>query len=120
MSVLEINNYDLFNTKLNENSMTVVVFSAGFCKPCKEIYPFIQEQAEKNTNITFIKVDIEAGYEISEKYDIQTIPHFKFFKNNDEIVTFSGANRTSITDAINKLIEQVNEIQNIVSAKLIE
>jgi len=104
MSVLHINSLYEFNEKIRD-SITVVVFSAGFCKPCKEIYPYIQEKAEKYTNITFIKVDIEDGSEISEKYEIQTIPHFKFFKDNKEILKFSGANKQNITEAINKLLE---------------
>ena len=104
MSVLHINDLNEFNEKIKDN-MTVVVFSAGFCKPCKEIYPYIEKIAETHTNITFVKVDIEEGSEISEKYEIQTIPHFKFFKENEEIVTFSGANKQNITEAINKLLE---------------
>ena len=41
----------------------------------------------------------------NQKFEIQTIPHFKFFKENKEIVTFSGANKQNITEAINKLLE---------------
>jgi thioredoxin 1 len=104
MSVLHIDDLNEFNEKI-KNNKTFVVFSAGFCKPCKEIYPYIEEKASKYTDITFIKVDIEEGSEISEKYEIQTIPHFKFFKENKEIVTFSGANKQNITEAINKLLE---------------
>lgn len=104
MSVLHIDDLNEFNEKIKDNK-TVVVFSAGFCKPCKEIYPYIEEIAEKHTDITFIKVDIEECSEILEKYEIQSIPHFKFFKENKEIVTFSGANKQNITEAINKLLE---------------
>jgi thioredoxin 1 len=103
-AVLDINSLNDLNEKIKDN-MTVVVFSAGFCKPCKEIYPYIEKIAETHTNITFVKVDIVEGSEISEKYEIQTIPHFKFFKENKEIVTFSGANKQNITEAINKLLE---------------
>jgi len=104
MSVLDINDLNEFNEKIKDN-MTVVVFSAEFCKPCNEIYPYIKEKAETHTNITFVKVDIVKCSEISEEYEIQTIPHFKFFKENKEIVTFSGANKQNITEAINKLLE---------------
>lgn len=104
MSVLHIDDLNEFNEKIKDNK-TVVVFSAGFCKPCKEIYPYIEEIAEKHTDITFIKVDIEECSEILEKYEIQSIPHFKFFKENKEIVTFSGANKQNITEALNKLLE---------------
>ena len=45
MSVLHINSLNEFNEKIKDN-MTFVVFSAGFCKPCKEIYPYIEKKAE--------------------------------------------------------------------------
>jgi len=85
--------------------MVVVVFSASFCKPCREIYPYIQENADSNKDILFIKVDIEEGCEISDKYTIQSIPHFKFFKNGKELVSFTGANKQNIVEAISKLKE---------------
>ena len=37
------------------------------------------------------------------KYIFNKNISFKFFKNNDEIVTFSGANRTSIDTLCNSL-----------------
>ena len=77
MSVLHINDLNEFNEKIKDN-MTVVVFSAGFCKPCKEIYPYIEKKAEIHTNITFVKVDIVEGSEISEKYDIKQLPSNKY------------------------------------------
>lgn len=103
MSVILINNLQDFNTTIQNNQYVVVIFSAGFCNPCKDIFPFICEQAEKNTDIKFIKIDIEDGCDISDIYNIQSIPHFKFFKNNSELVSFSGANKQFIKDSIEKI-----------------
>ena len=80
MSILLIDNTNEFDKQLKTNDKVIVIFSASFCKPCKDIYPFMEDQAKIFTNIAFIKVDVEEGQEISEKYGIQSIPHFKFFK----------------------------------------
>ena len=103
MSILHIDEVNSFNKHFKTNNMVFVVFSASFCKPCKDIYPYIQEIADTNKDIVFIKVDIENGSEISDKFSIQSIPHFKFFKNANEIGSFTGANNQSILDAITKL-----------------
>lgn len=106
MSILIIDNTEEFNNQLKTNDKVLVIFSASFCKPCKDIYPFMEDQAKIFTNIAFIKVDVEDGQEISEKYGIQSIPHFKFFKNSEEIISFTGANKQTITDSIETLIKK--------------
>jgi thioredoxin 1 len=103
MSVLHIDEVNSFDNYIKNNNMVVVVFSASFCKPCREIYPYVEEIANTNKDIVFIKVDIENGSEISDKFSIQSIPHFKFFKNGSEVGSFTGANNQSILDAIAKL-----------------
>ena len=103
MSVLHIDEVNSFDNYIKNNNMVVVVFSASFCKPCREIYPYVEEIADTNKDIVFIKVDIENGSEISGKFSIQSIPHFKFFKNESEVGSFTGANNQSILDAIAKL-----------------
>lgn len=113
MSVILINNLQDFNTTIQDNQYVIVIFSAGFCNPCKDIFPFINEQAEKNTEIKFIKVDIEEGCDISDKYNIQSIPHFKFFKNNNELISFSGANKQFIIESIEKIKLNVSPSENL-------
>ena len=103
MSVLFVNNLQEFNNIIQNDQYVAVMFSAGFCNPCKDIFPFICEQAEKNTDIKFIKVDIQEGCDISDIYNIQSIPHFRFFKNNSELISFSGSNKQFIKDSIEKI-----------------
>jgi thioredoxin-like negative regulator of GroEL len=105
MAIILTNNLKNYNNIISNNEKVIVVFSAGFCKPCKEIYPYIEELAEQNTDIIFIKVDIEDGCDISEQSNIQSIPHFKFFKSSKELISFSGANKQSLQDSIKKLKE---------------
>jgi thioredoxin 1 len=105
MTIILTNDLQNYNNIITTTEKVIVVFSAGFCKPCKDIYPYIQELAEQNTDIVFVKVDIEEGSDISEQNNIQSIPHFKFFKNARELISFSGANKQSLQDSIKKLKE---------------
>jgi thiol-disulfide isomerase/thioredoxin len=97
MPILNISDNIEYQNILKDNIYIIIIFSAGFCKPCSEIYPYMLELSDIYNNIKFIKVDIN---------NIVTIPHFKFMKNNREIFSFSGANRPTIIETINKLLNE--------------
>jgi thioredoxin 1 len=103
MSVINVKTLDEFNNYLISNTYVIAIFSASFCKPCKEIYPFIEELSAANTNITFLKIDIEDGWEISDNYNISSIPYFKFYRSNIEITSYCGADKRLITEALSQL-----------------
>jgi thioredoxin 1 len=104
MSVINVKTLGEFNNYLISNTYVIAIFSASFCKPCKEIYPFIEELSTANTNITFLKIDIEDGWEISDNYNISSIPYFKFYRSNIEITSYCGADKRLITEALSQLI----------------
>ena len=43
MSILLIDNTNEFDKQLKINDKVIVIFSASFCKPCKDIYPFMED-----------------------------------------------------------------------------
>ena len=104
MTILNISNNNEYQNILKNNTYVVIIFSASFCKPCKEIYPYILDLSEIYNNIQFIKVDIQNNEDISDIDNIVTIPHFKFVKNNSELFSFSGANKPLIIETIDKLL----------------
>jgi len=104
MAILNISNNNEYQNILKNNRYVVIIFSASFCKPCKEIYPYMLDLSEKYNNIQFIKIDIQNNKDISDIDNIVTIPHFKFVKNNSELFSFSGANKSLIIETIDKLL----------------
>ena len=105
MTILISKNLIDYHNIIKNNSMVIIVFSANFCKPSNDIYPDIKILAEEMSDIKFLKVDIENGYEISDNYNIQSIPHFKFFKNNIEVFSFTGTNKNNLINSIKTLKE---------------
>lgn len=106
MTILNISNNSEYQSILEKNTYVIIIFSAGFCKPCNEIYPYMLELSEKYYNIAFIKVDIQDNDEIDDVKNIVTIPHFKFIKNTIEQFSFSGANKSLIVETIYKLLDE--------------
>ena len=102
MTILDITNNDEYNNILKYNNV-LVIFSASFCKPCNDIYPYMQELSETYKDIIFIKVDVQKCEDIDDINSILSIPHFKFMNNTQEICSFTGANRCLIIESIEKL-----------------
>lgn len=103
MSIINVKTLSEFNNYLISKPYSIAIFSASFCKPCKEISPYIEELSAANTNITFLKIDIEEGYEISDTYNISSIPYFKFYRDNVEINSYCGADKRLILEALTDL-----------------
>jgi len=93
-----------YNKYLNNNTYVVANFTASFCKPCKEIYPFIEELKVDNPNIVFLKIDIEEGSDISDHHNISSIPYFKFYRNSMEVNSYCGTDKKIIRESLSNLI----------------
>lgn len=98
--IINVKTLEEYNKYLNNNLYVVANFSASFCKPCKEIAPFIEELIINYPNIKFLKIDIEDGSEISDYYNISSIPYFKFYKNNSETTSYCGTDKKIIIEAL--------------------
>lgn len=86
-------------TKLvNAPTLTIVDFTAAWCGPCKQIAPVLDKLAEQNTNVTFVKVDVDDALEVAAEYGIAAMPTFKVFKNGEQLETIIGANVKRLTE----------------------
>jgi thioredoxin 1 len=102
-AIINVKTLSEYSQILKNNRYVVANFSASFCKPCKEIAPFIEDMAVRYPNITFLKVDIEDASEISDYHNITSIPFFKFYKNEMEITSYCGTDKKIIQDAVENM-----------------
>ena len=70
-----------FNTILNENPFVILDINAVWCMPCTEMKPIFRDLSRNYTEIKFISIDLDYSRWIGEKFDIDSIPSFLFFKN---------------------------------------
>jgi thioredoxin len=90
---------------LKSNLPVVVDFWAEWCWPCKMVEPIFEKLADKyKDKIKFVKVNVDEEPEITQTYDIMSIPTFIIFKNGKEIDRMIGAAPKEI---IEKFIQQV-------------
>ena len=80
-----------FNSIINENKPVVVDFHALWCGPCKAQSPILKEVAsELGERIRVIKIDVDQNSEISNRYQIQSVPTLMIFKNGNLLWKHSG------------------------------
>lgn len=73
--------------------LLVVDFYAEWCMPCTMMAPIIESAAEKYSGrgIKFAKINVEDAPQLSEKYEISSIPCIIFFKDGKEIDRIKGS-----------------------------
>jgi thioredoxin len=75
----------------------IVDFSAEWCGPCKRIAPDFEELSKKNTNVVFLKVDVDSAEKLAEAYEISALPTFLFFIKGVLMKRMEGANLKELT-----------------------
>lgn len=69
--------------------IAVVDFYATWCGPCKMFGP-VFEEVSNESNINFVKVDVDKENDIARRYGVMTIPTVILFKNGEEVKRHIG------------------------------
>lgn len=102
MSVQELNAKGL-EALLDKTGITFVDFWAPWCAPCKSFAKTFEKVAAENSDISFVKVNIEVESELAEIFQIRSVPHLLVLKEGVVIFSDSGSLTQS---SLNELVEQ--------------
>jgi thioredoxin 1 len=91
-----------FKKTIEDNNFVIVDFWAPWCEPCIEFTPLIEAASEKNKDILFGMVDIEADPEIGEYFQVDKIPGLLIIREQAGIHTQIGQIGVSALDEIIK------------------
>ncbi len=82
----------------------VFYFTASWCPPCKAIAPVFEKLSAENSQITFLKIDIDNFAEAASDYNIRSVPTFVFMQGKKKLsqVSMSGIlyMATFLTDVV--------------------
>ena len=78
-----IENVDEFDAVLRENELVFADFYADWCGPCKMLAPIVEELETEQTDVKFVKVNVDDIPDLAERYGIMSIPALFVFKNGE-------------------------------------
>jgi thioredoxin 1 len=98
---------DQFDEQVVKSEVPVLIdFWAVWCGPCKLIAPHVDAIAsEYEGRVKVMKVDIDVEREITERYNIMSIPTLLFFKGGKVVDQMVGAQpKPAITSKLESLL----------------
>jgi thioredoxin 1 len=69
----------------------VVMFSAGWCNPCKQAKPVFQSLKESRSDVQFEIVDIDENRNMAQDFNVTSVPTFMVIQDNEEVSRLVGA-----------------------------
>jgi len=90
-----------------KKGVTLVDFWATWCRPCKMQGPVIEEvNTDMKGKATICKLDIDQNPQITERYNVQSIPTMIIFKDGKMVSSFMGVTqKETIVAEINKYLK---------------
>lgn len=99
--IQKVDEHDKFRYYIeNFNGLVVVDFTATWCGPCKSITPYFHQLNEEYKNVLFLKVDVDDNEETTQECDISSMPTFQFYKEQNKVGQFSGADKDKLLNLI--------------------
>ena len=91
---------DAILAEAGSKTLIVIDFSAVWCGPCKMIAPVYEELANEYTDVIFLKVDVDENPEVTEMFQVMSMPTFLFLKNKESVERWSGASVDKLRTAL--------------------
>ncbi|XP_055502646.1 glutaredoxin 3 [Leucoraja erinacea] len=103
-----------------KRSLVVVHFWAPWAEQCMQMNDVLTELAKEYAHVIFVKLEAESVPEISEKFEISSVPTFLFFKNCQKIDRLDGAHAPALTKKVQQHSETAKQDLNDQLRKLIK
>ena len=80
-----------FNSIINSDTPVLIDFYAEWCQPCKVQSPVLLEIArERKGKLRVVKIDVDKNPEISNRYQVRSVPTLMLFRNGNLLWKKSG------------------------------
>lgn len=80
-----------FDDIIQSNETVLVDFFATWCGPCKMVPPILSDVKQRlGDQVKIIKIDVDKNPQISQRFQIQSIPTIMIFKKGEMVWRKSG------------------------------
>ncbi|HBI60546.1 MAG TPA: thioredoxin [Lachnospiraceae bacterium] len=91
MAVLHVTKENFETEVLQSEKPVLVDFWASWCGPCKMVAPVLEEIAGEVTDVKIAKINVDEQPELSQKFQVMSIPTLILFKEGKVVNTTVGA-----------------------------
>ena len=88
--MIEVNSENFEKEVLNEKRKVLVDFNASWCAPCRMLRPVLEDVLKENGEYKIVSVNIDNEEELSEEYEVYSIPCLILFEEGKEILRSIG------------------------------
>jgi len=100
-----VNGTDEFN-QLTQQGSVYVQFSANWCGPCKMLARTVEDIEDTETDIIFLKVDVDSNRELAQQFGVRSIPRVILMKDGEQVGEFMGAkNKNDLEEILQKTLK---------------
>jgi thioredoxin len=92
----------------SKNCPVVLDFFATWCGPCKKLSPLLEDAAMKY-KFTLVVIDVDKNQELSNKYNVSSIPHVVAYVEGRKAMEFKGFDPNKVQELINLVKNKVNK-----------
>ena len=83
---LDVNDAGFEQEVLRSEVPVLVDFWAGWCAPCHQIAPILDELADEyDGKVKFVKLDTEENFDVTSRYGIRSVPTLLIFKGGEQV-----------------------------------
>lgn len=89
-AVLDVDTSNFDTEVIKCEKKVLIDFYADWCGPCQKLSPIVDKFAEEHSEIKVVRIDIDAGEALADKYNIRSIPTLVVIENGEEINRIIG------------------------------
>ncbi|KAI0294880.1 glutaredoxin [Multifurca ochricompacta] len=105
-NLLQVESSDHFKELLSKDlaRVSLLNFWAPWAEPCKQMNKVVTELARKYPDLLSLQIEAETHSEISESFDIESVPSFIVLRGHTLLERIVGADARALADAIAKYV----------------